>query len=90
MSAMPDVTEAQFFEMVDRFLGEANAFGQRLPPSRVSAALLFAAARFNAFNWINRGERLEQTLDEGIALFGIEYEKMFRDNVQQLMQEKNG
>ncbi|MFI4969264.1 MAG: DUF3144 domain-containing protein [Lysobacterales bacterium] len=85
MDAPQDITEAQFFEMVDRFINQANDYGTKIPQPHVSAALLYAAARYNAFNWVNRSQRLEQTLEEAALLFTDEYEKMFRDNVQNLI-----
>lgn len=88
MSATQDTTEAQFFEMVDRFISQANTFGEKFPKAQVSAALLFAASRYNAFNWVNRSLLLEQTLDEAAPLFRSEYEKMFRDNVGNLTQAR--
>lgn len=84
MNTTQDITEAQFFEMADRFISQANDFSKKIPQTQVSAALLFAAARYNAFNWANRDAQQEQTLDEAAALFCAEYERMFRDNVHNL------
>ena len=84
MNAPQEITEAQFFEMVDRYISQANDFSKKFPQPQVSAALLFAAARYNAFNWVNRSQQQEQTLDEAAPLFCAEYEKMFRDNVHNL------
>jgi hypothetical protein len=88
MNAPQDITEAQFFEMVDRFINQANEYSKKFPHPRVSAALLFAAARYNAFNWVNRSLLLEQTLDEAALAFRGEYEQMFRDNVHNLTMGK--
>lgn len=90
MSAMQEVTEAQFFEMVDRFISNANAFAEQFPNPQVSAALLFAAARYNAFNWVGRTQLREQSVDEAAIAFRHEYEKMFRDNVANLMASRPG
>jgi hypothetical protein len=84
MDTPQDITEEQFFEVVDRFIHQANEFGQRFPQSRISAAFLFAAARYNAFQWVNRSQLLEQTPDEAALAFRAEYESMFRDNVRSL------
>jgi hypothetical protein len=49
---MPDKNtqeENQFWDLVDRFIQQANAACDELEPGAVSAALLNAAARFNAF-----------------------------------------
>lgn len=84
MSATQEQIEARFFEIVDRFISEANSLGERYPKEQVSAALLFAASRYNAFNWVNRSQLLEQSLDEAAVAFRSEYETMFRDNVRNL------
>lgn len=82
MNTPQDITEDQFFELVDRFVAQANEFGQRFPQSRVSAAILFAAARFNAFQWVNRSQLLQQTPEEATVAFRAEYEAMFRENLR--------
>ncbi|GAA0710452.1 DUF3144 domain-containing protein [Dokdonella soli] len=88
MNEPQDITEDQFFEMVDRFINQANDFARQFPQPRVSAAILFAAARYNAFNWVNRSQMLEQTLDEATILFRAEYENMFRDNARGLTEAR--
>lgn len=88
MNAPQDITDAQFFEMVDRYISQANEFTKKYPQPRISAALLFAAARYNAFNWVHRSQMLEQTLEEATQLFRAEYEKMFLDNVHDLTMGK--
>ncbi|MEO7324108.1 MAG: DUF3144 domain-containing protein [Dokdonella sp.] len=84
MNTTQDITDAQFFEMVDRYISQANDFSKKFPQGQVSAALLFAASRYNAFNWVNRSQQQEQTLDEATPLFCAEYEKMFLDNVHNM------
>ncbi len=85
MSSQQDVTPEQFSDMVDRFINVANELGNSMPRARVNAAILFAAARFNAFNWASRDTQLEQTVDDATALFGKEYESMFRNNANELI-----
>jgi hypothetical protein len=70
-----------FFDLVTRFLNEANAMNDREHRSRISAALLFAAARYNAFTWMNRDTMQEQTEEEAVEFFADHYRAMFRDNV---------
>ena len=85
MSDQQSVTPEQFSDMVDRFINLANELGNTLPRARVNAAFLFAAARYNAFNWSFREVALEQTLDEATVAHGGEYETMFRNNASELM-----
>jgi Protein of unknown function (DUF3144) len=69
-----------FFDLVTRFLNEANAMNDTEHRSRISAALLFAAARYNAFTWLNREAMAEQTQDEAIEFFAEHYKSMLKDN----------
>lgn len=84
MDPTQDISEQQYSEMVDRFIGLANEYGKRFPVGQVSGALLFAAARYTAFNWVSRSLLREQTLEEAVRVFGSEYENMFRHNVHEL------
>jgi hypothetical protein len=74
----------EFYDMVDRFINLANDLEKESARSRVSATLMFAAARYNVFNWLNRDVDLEQNLEDAVAYYQDQYSKMFRDNVQEL------
>jgi len=74
----------EFYDVVDRFITLANEIGKEWPRSRVSATLMFAAARYNVFNWLNRDVDLEQNLEEAVAYYREQYGEMFRDNVEEL------
>ena len=77
----------EFYDVVDRFINLANELGKEWPRSRISATLMFAAARYNVFNWLHREVDLEQTLDEAVTYYGDQYEEMFRENVKELTPE---
>jgi hypothetical protein len=81
MSTMAPEDQA-FFDLVTRFLDEANALNDRAHRSRISAALLFAAARYNAFTWIHRNTMPEQTEGEAVEFFADHYRKMWRENLE--------
>lgn len=70
-----------FFDLVTRFLDEANAMNDSVHRSRISAALLFAAARYNAFTWLNRDTMPEQTEAEALEFFADHYKAMLKDNL---------
>ncbi len=70
-----------FFDLVTRFLNEANTMNDKEHRSRISAAIMFAAARYNAFTWMHRDQNPEQTEDEAVEFFAEHYRAMFRDNV---------
>ena len=70
-----------FFDLVTRFLNKANTMNDKEHRSRISAAIMFAAARYNAFTWMHRDQNMEQTEDEAVEFFAEHYRAMFRDNV---------
>jgi hypothetical protein len=84
MSSEDNDVPQEFYDVVDKFINLANELGTTWPRSRVSATLMFAAARYNAYNWLNRDVDLDQTLEQAISYYGGQYEEMFRENVQEL------
>ena len=70
-----------FFDLVTRFLNEANAMNDQHHRARVSSAILFAAARYNAFTWMHRDTMPEQTERQAEEFFAEHYKAMFRDNI---------
>lgn len=74
----------EFYDVVDKFINLANELGRTWPRSRVSATLMFAAARYNVYNWLNRDVDLDQTPEQALAYYREQYEEMFRDNVKEL------
>jgi Protein of unknown function (DUF3144) len=73
-----------FFDLVTRFINEANRMNdEKHHRSRVSAALLFAAARYNAFTWMHRTDATAgQSAEEAEEFFADHYKTMFRENVE--------
>lgn len=45
------MSDSEFFDAVDAFVNLANDLNNKLDTSEVSAALMYAAARYNAFNF---------------------------------------
>src|SRR6266850_867516 len=74
----------EFYDMVDRFINLANDLEKESTRSRISATLMFAAARYNVFNWLNRDVDLQQNLEDAVAYYREQYGEMFRDNVEEL------
>lgn len=74
-----------FFDRADRFLAVANALLDGASPGQISASMLFATARFNAFVAQKQGLPPGE-LDEGtIAYFVKEYETVLRENLKQVL-----
>jgi hypothetical protein len=86
---MSDVQrDKQFYDMADAYIALANTQLNEAKPSRVSAAALFAAARFNAFVIAAAAENKAQLIAEkeaAIAYFMDQYEKMLRENIDEHM-----
>lgn len=74
----------EFLDAADEFVQLANRLNDRYPRDWVRAALMYAAARYNAFVWVTRDGRPEQTLDAAVAYYAGEYDRMLRDNVDEI------
>ena len=74
----------EFLDAADRFVTLANEMGEQYSPDWVRAVLMYAAARYNAFNWLTSDEHLDQSLDTAAAYFRNEYETMFRENLKEI------
>ena len=79
----------QFFEISNQFVTLANELGEDHGRPRVSAAVLWAASRYNAFTWVMSGAPEKQTPEEAVDLFVAQYRKMLVDNLK-LMREEFG
>jgi len=79
-----DEIPQEFFNVADLFVRQANSLLKDWPRSLVSATLLYAAERFNAYNWLFREVDLDQTKEQAAEFYTSQYRKMFLDNVEQL------
>lgn len=84
MSELP--RDKEFWQLADAHIDLANQHMGSVKPSRASAAMLFAASRFNAFVIMaasaDKGEMLAQK-EAAIAYFLAEYEKNLRENIDE-------
>lgn len=80
-----DKDEQQFWDLVDRFIQHANEACDDADPGVVSAALLNAAARFNAFvvatASIDRKEYIEE-MDSSLNYLSGRYREFLRENLE--------
>ena len=65
-------------------LGHAGEGGQDL--SRVSAAIRFAAARFNAHEAAHQAQDVAADKDNAVSWFTYQYQKMFVENIDEHIQ----
>jgi hypothetical protein len=78
--------DKEFYELADAHIALCNTHMGKVKPAKVSAAMLFAAARFNAFVIYASSENKAQFLlekESAIAYFMQEYEKYLRENVDE-------
>ena len=73
-----------FYDCVDRFIHLANDMVPEHGVSRVSAMILFAAARFNAHCARELDPDVDENIDEALSDFSEQYSKMLRDNLDRL------
>ena len=84
MSDMPQ--DKEFYELADAHIALCNTHMGKVKPAKVSASMLFAAARFNAFVIYASSENKAQFLLEKEAAIGYfmqEYEKYLREKVDE-------
>lgn len=76
--------DAAFWERADAVIRLANEQGTKVPNSSVSASLLYAAARFNAFivaSGATGPDGMRADKEEAIRYFTEEYRKMLSQNL---------
>jgi hypothetical protein len=82
---MANQDEELFWNLVDQFIQNANDACDQADPGVVSAALLNAAARFNAFvvasSSLDRKEYIEE-MDSSLNYLTGRYREILRDNLE--------
>ena len=81
---MKSDTDKEFFERADAYITLANEQAANVSRGKVSASMMFATARFNA--WVSAsgtesGEELAAVKEEAIEYFVSEYRKMLEENL---------
>lgn len=71
----------EFLKLVDEFINLANRLSETRNDGEVSAAILFAAGRYNAFNFLSRGGTAEHR-DEAVEFYVSEYRKALVSNME--------
>ncbi len=70
----------EFLALVDRFIHLANKLADEGRSGEVSAAILFAAGRYNAFNFVSTGGT-QDTRSTAEDFYVSEYRKAFVSNL---------
>ncbi len=75
--------DKEFYEMVDGHIAVANKLAKSIDPGKVSATILYSAARFNIFlvaSYSKSAAELASRKEETIKYFMAEYEKMLDEH----------
>jgi hypothetical protein len=83
MSTQDEVPK-EFFDLADKFIHLANSLEPTWPRSRISATMMYAAARFNAYNQLFSEVNPHQTDSETADYYTQQYRDMFLDNLEEL------
>lgn len=70
----------EFLKRVDEFVNVANRMAEEGNGGEASAAILFAAGRYNAFNFISKGGT-DKNRAEAIEFYVSEYRKALISNL---------
>ncbi len=81
---MPAKVPQEFYDMVDRFIAVANEMTAKHPTSRVSAVIMFAAARFNAHCLLAMDPDAHKNRDEAVTYFVEQYRTVLEENIDWL------
>jgi hypothetical protein len=71
----------EFLTLVDEFIHLANRLSEEGKDGEVSAAILFAAGRYNAFNFLSNGG-VKQNQEEAVEFYVSEYRKAIISNLE--------
>ena len=75
--------EEVFHEVADEFINLANELSEDWASPFLSAAIMYAAARYNAFNFSTM-DGDGQNVEEAIRYYTEQYGKMLRENLKEL------
>ncbi len=72
--------------MADKFIELANEFTKTESKERVGAAIMFSAARYNAFEASSKSNNLKNDKDDALNWYSNEYKKMLDANIDDLIE----
>lgn len=84
-AATPKDNDQEFWDLAEQFVEQANAALENSEPGKISAAMLYAAARFNAFvvasSSVDRKEYIAD-MDESMDYLSKQFRHMLGDNLR--------
>jgi len=85
LNQMEETTKISRATMADKFIDLANEFTKSEPKERVGAAIMFAAARYNAFEAFSKSSDLLRDKNDAISWYSREYQRMLEANIEDLL-----
>lgn len=73
-----------FYDDVDQIIELANRLAEKSSTARISSAILYAAARYNAFNFYALDPDVKNNKEEAIKYYCEQYRKMLLDHFDDL------
>ncbi|NOS90718.1 MAG: DUF3144 domain-containing protein [Cyclobacteriaceae bacterium] len=73
-------------EMADKFIELANELTKIESKERVSSAILFAAARYNAFEASSKSKEMVKDKKDALNWYSLEYKRMLEANIDDLLE----
>lgn len=75
-------TMSEFYDLADKFVNLANELTDSHTSTRISSVILFAAARYNVFNfYVTGGTKNDE--EDGIEYYVDQYRSMLEDNFEE-------
>jgi len=86
---MASDVDKEFFERADAYITVANEQAQTVNRGKVSASMMFATARFNAWvsaSGVETSDELASVKAEALEYFVSEYRKMLEENLDEYVE----
>ena len=86
---MSSDVDKEFFERADAYITVANEQAAEVNRGKVSASMMFATARFNAWvsaSGVDSGDELASVKEEAMEYFVSEYRKMLDENLDEYIE----
>jgi hypothetical protein len=87
-AVVPKDVPQEFYDAADRFIDLANDLARSENVSRVSAVIMFAAARYNAHCMLVLDPDVAENVDAATDYFTKQYRSMLAENVERLLKAK--
>lgn len=81
--------DADFFEVADEFIQLANELNEEWTSELLSAAILYAAARYNAHHFLQQSKKGTVKVDQAVAFYVDQYRKMLGENIPEIIEALN-